>query len=202
MFRSARFEKIRNSKWFHFSTMKGNARFAFRHFSTTFDEENRGNLLRYLAIFRQRIAKINLKYKSIYYSISDPWKFEFGYFSNVFDLKKKEVWNLNFAFLFFLNYDENKSQAERPKESFIIFIYFHLWKFKFKFKLTFFNKSSTQKIHGYFQIIFSFVSLKNWKILPFSNFFSTKRKYEIWILPFFFFPTTFEYNKSGIRSRS
>lgn len=167
--------------------MKGNARFAFRHFSTTFDEENRGNLLRYLAIFRQRIAKINLKYKSIYYSISDPWKFEFGYFSNVFDLKKKRGMKFEFCFpFFFLNYDENKSQAERPKESFIIFIYFHLWKFKFKFKLTFFNKSSTQKIHGYFQIIFSFVSLKNWKILPFSNFFSTKRKYEIWILPFFF----------------
>lgn len=156
--------------------MKGNARFAFRHFSTTFDEENRGNLLRYLAIFRQRIAKINLKYKSIYYSISDPWKFEFGYFSNVFDLKKKEVWNLNFAFLFFLNYDENKSQAERPKESFIIFIYFHLWKFKFKFKLTFFNKSSTKKIHGYFQIIFSFVSLKNFVIFQFSFFFFFRQR--------------------------
>lgn len=101
--------------------------------------------------------------------------------------KKKRGMKFEFCFpFFFLNYDENKSQAERPKESFIIFIYFHLWKFKFKFKLTFFNKSSTQKIHGYFQIIFSFVSLKNWKILPFSNFFSTKRKYEIWILPFFF----------------
>lgn len=99
--------------------------------------------------------------------------------------KRYEIWIL--LSFFFLNYDENKSQAERPKESFIIFIYFHLWKFKFKFKLTFFNKSSTQKIHGYFQIIFSFVSLKNFAIFQFSFFFfSTKRKYEIWILPFFF----------------
>lgn len=126
----ARFEKIRNSKWFHFSTMRGNAPFAFRHFSTTFDEENGGNLLRYLAIFRQRIferiAKINLKYKSIYYSISDPWKFEFGYFSNVFDLKKrkkKEEWNLNF----FLN-DDNKISL-KPKDlknRLFIYFFFHL----------------------------------------------------------------------------
>lgn len=92
-------------------------------------------------------------------------------------LKKKRGMKFEFCFpFFFLNYDENKSQAERPKESFIIFIYFHLWKFKFKFKLTFFNKSSTKKIHGYFQIIFSFVSLKNFVIFQFSFFFFFRQR--------------------------
>lgn len=108
-------------------------------------------------------------------------------FSNSIKKKKKErydIWILPFSF--FLNDDENKSLSyKRSEESFVIlFIYFfHLWKFKFKF----FNKSSTQtKTQRRSTNISKFYflsSLKNWKILPFSNF-------------FFFFP----FDKEKIRN--